>query len=226
MIENHPSIEIEKFSNDVKNALQRNSDIEEYQHLGEIGDLTSFSKGVVYMTTVSVYIKEESYRSLSDRATITKAIYTALAEYSKCKDVFSLGNYIVAVYDTPFKSDIDAALDCVGKVNALFNLVNKIYSQAMHSRMEYGIGMNYGKVLLVNSIGGEAPQFAWSGDVLNAATTLSEQASVSNRVFASYTIYNNLKDDYQKLFKRTTFKDYYEATPVNIAMDKWINANV
>lgn len=226
MIENHPSIEIEKFANDVKIALQRSVEVEEFQNMGEIGDLSSFSKGIVHVAAVSVYIKEDSYRSHADRATITESIYAALAEHPKCKDIFALGNYIVAVYDTPFKNDIDTALDCVGKVNALFNLVNKIYGQSMHPNLVRGIGMNYGKVLLVKSVEGDKPQYVWSGDAVNAATALSEQAAAEEKVYASFTIYNNLKEDYQKLFKQVPFEEYYEAMPVNITMNKWIIANV
>lgn len=226
MIENHPSIEIEKFASSVKNALQRNTDVKEYQNFDEIGDLSSFSKGVVYVTVVSIYIRESSYRSRTDRATIIESIYAVMTEHPKCKDVFSLGNIIVAVFDTPFKSDIDAVLDCVGKVSALFNLVKKIYSHSMLSSIDYGIGMNYGKVLLVKSIEGDHPQYVWSGDTVNSATELSEMASSENKVYASFTIYNNLKEDYQKLFKKAISGERYEATPVNIVMNKWINANV
>lgn len=227
MIENHPSIEIEKFANDVKSALLMNSEVEVLQNMGEIGELTTFSKAVMHVAVVSVYINEDSYRSQSDRATITKAIYAVLTEHPKSKDIFSFGSYIVAVFDTPFKSDIDATLDSVGKVTAVFNLVNKIYGQSMHSNLVSGIGMNYGKALLVKSLEGDIPQFVWSGDAIDAAKALSEQASSENKVHASFTIFNNLKEDYQKLFKKAgLFDEYYEATPVNIIMNKWINANV
>ena len=226
MIDSHPSVEIDKFASDVKNALQRNSDVEEYQNLGEISDLSAIGSAVVYATVVSVYIEENSYRSQSDRATITQAVYTALAENPCCKDVFSLGNKIVGIFNSPFKSDIDSALDSVGKVNALFNLVNKIYRQSMHGTLTCGIGMSYGKVLMVKSLDGEHPQYAWSGEAVSVATKLSTSTSgrAEDKVCASFSIYNNLKEDYQKLFSRVT--GYYEATPVNIAMNKWINANV
>ena len=226
MIDNHPSIEIEKFATDVKSALLRNSDVEEFQNMGEIADMVSFRNAVVNVTAVSIYIQGTSYRSQADCATVTEAIFTALSEHSKCKDIVSLGSYIVAVFDTAFKNDIDAALDCVGKVTALFNLVNKIYGQTMHPGISYGVGMNYGKALLTKSMGGENPQYVWSGDAITVATRLSEKASSEKKVYASYTIFNNLKEDYQKLFSKAFIENYYEATPVNIARNKWINANV
>lgn len=226
MLENHPPIDIEKFANGLKTALQKNTEVEDFQNMGEIEDFSTFSKATVNMTVVSVYIKDSSYHCQADQATITEAIYTALAEHPRCKDIFSLGDFIVAVFDTPFKSDIDAVLDSVGKVKALLNLVNKVYAQSLYSRLNCGIGMNYGKVLLVKSLGEENPKYVWCGDAVSTATNLSEQAASKEKVYASFTIYNNLKETYQKLFNKVTFDNYYEATPVNIAMSKWINTNV
>lgn len=226
MIEIHPSIDIETFATKIKNSLQRSAEIEELQSMSEIGDMSSFSKAVVYVTVVSVYIDETTYRNLADRAIITESICAAFAEHPKCKDVVSLGNYIVGVFNTAFKNDIDSALDSVGKVMALFNLVNKVYGQTMQRDITYGVGMNYAKALLVKSMGGDTPQYTWSGDAITTAMNLSEKASYGKKVFASYTIYNNLKEDYQKLFTKALLEGYYEANPVNNAMNKWINANV
>lgn len=226
MIENHPSVDIETFASKIKNSLQRNAEVEELQSVSEIGDMSSFSKAVVYVTAVSVYVEETSYRSLADRATITEAIYTAFVEHPKCKDVVSLGSYIVGIFNTAFKSDIDSALDSVGKVMAMFGLVNKVYGQTMHEDITYGVGMNYAKALLTKSSEGENPQYTWSGDAITTSMILSEKASLVKKVYASFTIYNNLKEDYQKLFSKVLLGDHYEATPVNIAMNKWINANV
>lgn len=233
MIENHPSIEIEKFAKDVKSALQGNADVELFPSVGTIGDLSTVSKAVVNVSVVSIYIDETSFRSQADHATITEAVYSALAEHPKCKDVFTLGNYTVAVFDTPFKSDIDEVLDSVGKVNTLVKLVNKIYPSS--SQLVVYIGMNYGKALLLKSIGGDEPHYVWSGDAVSTAIRLSSpneerkketEDTYVNKVYASFTIFNNLKEDYKKLFTKVSSKDYYEATPVNIAMNKWINANV
>ena len=58
MIEIHPSIDIETFATKIKNSLQRSAEIEELQSMSEIGDMSSFSKAVVYVTVVSVYIDE------------------------------------------------------------------------------------------------------------------------------------------------------------------------
>ncbi|UKK67546.1 hypothetical protein L6466_13495 [Prevotella communis] len=223
MIKFHPTIDIDQYSGIIKSALLGNAEIKVYQNMGEVENWDNFENGIVYVTVVSVYVDWSETKQQTDCSTITKAIYEAFCEHSKCRDVLSLGSYIVAIFDTPFKTDIDATLDCVGKINSLFKLINRVYK----FQISYGVGMHYGKVLLIKSLNGEESVYAWNGEGMETAKKHSEEAKLSScRVRASYTIFNNLKEDYQKLFMKVSFGNYYEADPVNIAMDKWINANV
>ncbi len=223
MVKEHNPINIDQYLGKIKSALLGNSEIRMYQNMAEINDLTVFDNGIVYVTVVCVYINWSETRQQTDRITILKAIYEAFAEHSKCNDILAMDSHVVAIFDTPFKTNIDATLDSVGKINAMFNMVEKVYK----SKFSSGIGMHYGKVLLIKSLSGEKPEYAWSGEGIDTAVKLSEAVSLNNKkVHASYTIVNNLKDDYQKLFNKATFENYYEADPVNIAMNKWINANV
>lgn len=223
MIEVHPTIDTDQYSGVIKSALLGNSEIKEYQNMMEIDDLTVFDNGIVFVTVVSVYVDWVKTRQQSDCVTISKAIYEAFCEHPKCKEVMSMDNHIVAVFDTPFKTDIDATLDAVGKINAMFNLVDKVYN----NKISCGIGMHYGKVLLIKCPNGEKPVYCWSGEGIGVAMNLSDKANKNGRkVLASFTIVNNLKEDYQNLFTKDDFEKYYEADPVNIAMNKWINANV
>lgn len=86
--------------------------------------------------------------------------------------------------------------------------------------------MAYGQVLLSICSQNSEPVLNWSGDTFRTAVSFSKDAvSEGMRVFAGYTIFNNLKEDYQKLFHRYN-DDRYVSYPVNMAMDKWINSNV
>lgn len=223
MIEIHPTIDIDQYFGKIKSALLDNSEIKVYQNMMEIDDLTVFDNGIVFVTVVSVCVDWTNTRQQSDRVTITKAIYEAFCEHPKCKDVLSMDNHIVAVFDTPFKTDINATLDSVGKINAMFNLVDKVYQY----KISCGIGMHYGKVLLIKYSDGENPIYSWSGEGIGIAVKLSDEPRINSRkVRASFTVVNNLKEDYQNLFTKVDFEKYYEADPVNIAMNKWINANI
>ena len=228
MIEFHQTIDIDKYAGSIKSALLGNKEIKYYQNIGEIDDWSAFNKGIVNVSVVSVCVDWSDTRSLLDRITIIKAIYEAFCEHPKCKDVLAISDFIVAVFDTPFKIDIDAVLNCVGKINAVFNLVDKIYERSPGDKYVRGIGMYYGKALLMKSIDGEKPEFCWNGEAIDMAVNLSKEAKSDDKrkVYASYTIYNNLKEDYQKLFTGVSLENYYKADPVNIALNKWIYANV
>lgn len=228
MIEFHQTIDIDQYAGSIRSALLGNEEIKVFQNIGEIDDWSVFNKGIVNVSIVSVCVDWSDTKSLSERVTITKAIYEAFCEHSKCKDILSLGDYIVAIFDTPFKTDIDAVLNCVGKINAVFNLVDEVDERAPNDKYVRGIGMCFGKALLMKSLGGEKPEYCWNGEAIDIANNLSKEAKSDDvwKVYASYTIYNNLKEDYQKLFTNVGLKNYYKADPVNIALNKWINANV
>lgn len=226
MIEKHISIDIEQFGNKVRDALKETKEISVFQNFSEIDDLSIVDSVMVYATVVCVYVERDESIFPSHYATLLKAVYDIFSEHPKCKDILSLENNIVAVIDSPFKTDIDNALDSVGKINTLFNLANKIREKKKQQAIKRGIGMNYGKVLLVKTAQPENLVVGWDGEALSSVIKLSKSAVERAKVHASYTIFNNLKEDYQKLFSKVTFEDYYEANPVNIAMNKWIIANV
>ena len=87
--------------------------------------------------------------------------------------------------------------------------------------------MAYGNVLLTTIGAGEQAVCNWSGSTYETATGYAKDAAenANSKVLATYIIYNNLKEDYQKLFKEAD-KDKYEAYPVNIAMEKSSKSNV
>lgn len=226
MTEEHKPLDIFEFCNTVKSVMQNSNDIPVYQNFGEIGDLTMVDTAMVISTVLGVYVKRDESITPSIYANILKSVYDIFSEHPKCKDIISLENYVVAIIDSPFKTDIDNALDCVGKINALFKLVNRIREQKLQPKIEKGIGMNYGKVLMVKTSHSDNLVMSWDGESLSTVVDLSTKASDEAKVFATFTIYNNLKEEYQKLFSKVLSNDYYEADPVNIAMNKWIIANI
>lgn len=222
---NHLPIDIVGFSNRVKTAILQDADVKVYQNLGEIEALSEINNAYVYVTVVSVYFDSVNVYSANEHTTLIKSVYEIFSENTHCKDIQTFYNYVVAVFDTPFKNDIDDALDSVGKINALFTLVNRTRKQTSPV-INKGIGMAYGQVLLSICSQNSEPVLNWSGDTFRTAVSFSKDAvSEGMRVFAGYTIFNNLKEDYQKLFHRYN-DDRYVSYPVNMAMDKWINSNV
>lgn len=227
MFETHPTIDVDQYADTIKTSILKDGKVETYQCMEEIDELQNVDSVVVKVTAICVSINWNDIRSLSDRATIIKGMYLALMENAKCKDIFSMGDKIMAIFDTPYKKNIDAVLDSVAKLNAMFSLVDKLYTKSSLSGISHGIGMSYGKALLTKINNEERPEYNWGGEALELALKLSEiEQSKDYIVRASYTIFNNLKEDYQKLFEKVGFDDYYGANPVNIALNKWIIANI
>lgn len=227
MIETHQTIDINQYAETIRTSILKNGKVETYQCMEEIDESQNVDSVLVKVTVICVSIDWNEARNQSDRATITKGIYWALMENTRCKDIFSMDDKIMAIFDTPFKKNIDAVLDSVAKLNAMFSLVDKLYAKFNLSGISHGIGMSYGKAFLTKINNEERPEYNWGGEVLELALKLSEIGQSKDYIVrASYTIFNNLKEDYQKLFEKVGFEDYYGANPVNIALNKWIIANI
>lgn len=227
MIIEHIPIDIESFTSDVIASLQRESELKSLRSLMEVSDLSELKSAIVFVTVVSVFFDGINKDTPEDHSILHNSVVRIFAENPKCRDIVSQGHYITAVFDTPFKSDIDNVLDSVGKINAIFNIVYNIRKSNRIFGIRKGIGMAYGNVLLTTIGAGEQAVCNWSGSTYETATGYAKDAAenANSKVLATYTIYNNLKEDYQKLFREAD-KDKYEAYPVNIAMEKWSKSNV
>lgn len=226
MIEEHNPINIEAFAKEIKDSFLQESELKTYQNLAEIADSKEVVSAYVFVTIVCVYFNNIDSNTPRDHSILVKAIYNILSENTHCRDVITQGNYVIGIFDTPFKTDIDMVLDSVGKINAVFKIAYNIRKSSEMSGINKGIGMAYGKTLMSLCSRGTNPVTNWSGGALDTAVNYSkEAAAVSSRVYATYTIYNNLKEIYQKLFTKES-SDRYVSQPINIAMDNWSKSNV
>lgn len=226
MVEEHCPINIETFAKEIKDSFLRENELKTYQNLAEIGDSKEVVSAYVFVTVVSVYYDNIDSSTPGDHSILVKAIYEVFVENSHCRDVTTQGNYVIGVFDTPFKTDIDTVLDSVGKINAVFNMAYSIRKSTQLVGMNKGVGMAYGKTLMSLCSKDDNPVINWSGGALETAVQYSKEAAESSsRVYATYTIYNNLKETYQKLFTEES-SDRYASQPVNIAMDNWTKSNV
>ena len=226
MTTDHKPLDTIEFSNKVKSTLFQEVDIKTFQSFDASGDITLLQEAWVTATLVSVYFDKANMQSPKEYSTLVQSIFAFLNENPRCMDIQSFDNCMVAVFETPFKPDIDNALDSVGKINALFNMVNKQHKAAGVGKIKKGIGMVYGRVLMSVLSKESEPICNWSGENFQTVLSYSKDAATEGSlVYVSFSIYNNLKEDYQKLFSKDLFDNKYLAQPVNIAMDKWNNSN-
>mgnify|MGYP006908816121 CR=1 FL=1 len=226
MIEEHNPINTESFAKEVKDSFLSENELKTYPNLAEIANLKEVVSAYVFVTVVSVFFDNIDSNTPGDHSILVKAVYDILTENTHCRDVSTQGNYVIGIFDTPFKTDIDMVLDSVGKIKAVFNIAKKIRKSTQKDEMKIGVGMAYSKTLMSLCTRGDNPVINWSGGAVDTAIKYSTKAAEeSSRVYATYTIYNNLKESYQKLFKKED-SDKYSSQPVNIAMDNWSKSNV
>ena len=64
---------------------------------------------------------------------------------SKCKEVNINGDCVWAVFDTPYKDDIDSVYSTACKANALVNILNYKLNKKDYKTYKVGIGIDYGR---------------------------------------------------------------------------------
>lgn len=226
MIEKHISIDTDEFGKTLKQSLLNLPETETFKSIAEIGDIKSLSPKLVHATVVAVFVDKTNLRSEAEFSILMQALADVFSENTRCKDIQTLGCRVVGIFDTPYKQDVDSALESVGKINSLFNLVNKLRGQRNEHNINKGIGMAYGQLHLTACPLVDEIVINWSGEPLETSLKYAEDAmSVSTRVYVAYSIYNNLKEEYQKLFNEGS-EGKYVSNPINIAFDHWIESNI
>ena len=132
------------------------------------------------------------------------------------------------------KSNIDAVFEIAGKLNSLIKILNYKLEKKGYSRIDIGIGMDYGRVLMVKAgySGSSINDIVWMGDAINQASHACGKAGRNGKdvLFLTSDIYNNLKEDYQKLLKSYTdiygdWRTYYTGNIIDLAMNSWYEEN-
>lgn len=226
MIEKHISIDIDEFGKTLKQSLLNLPETETFRSIAEIGDVKSLSPKLVHATVVAVFVDKTNFCSEAEFTILMQAVVDIFSENTRCKDIQTLGCRVVGIFDTPYKQDVDSALESVGKIDSLFNMVNKLRSQRNEHNINKGVGMAYGQLHLTACPLVDETVINWSGESFETALKYAEDAvSISTLVYVAYSIYNNLKEEYQKLFNEGS-EGKYVSNPINIALDRWIESNI
>ena len=147
---------------------------------------------------------------------------------SKCKEVNINGDCVWAVFDTPYKDDIDSVYSTACKANALVNVLNYKLNKKGYKTYKVGIGIDYGRALMIKAghKGSTINDIIWMGDVVNQACHLAAKGNTPNSngypIMLSSDIYNNLNADNQKLCGWNAYYSCYQSNAVNIAMNNWL----
>ena len=133
------------------------------------------------------------------------------------------GNWLHAIFNTTSKDHVDNLLDSVAKILSLTDVINHKIKETGWSFKQVA-AIDYRRVL---GISAEKGLVLWTIDQVHELDQMLEM-DVNKRLIITETIYNNLKNEYQGLFRQDSSgsKTTYHANIVNIGMNNWLKENV
>ncbi|MDO1447739.1 hypothetical protein Q0590_15820 [Rhodocytophaga aerolata] len=164
--------------------------------------------------------------------TVAKIIRTYISEITsvlksvpKCKGVVLDGDNIYGVYDASLSTGLDNvfALAVIGK-SILEVLNHKLRLQQM-PLVNAGVGIDFGKVLMVKTEFKYVKEPVWLGDVIYFAARyshLANHAESGSPIYLSKVVYQHLSKEYQALCQPNEPLDCYQSTDTYDPITYWL----
>lgn len=194
-------------------------------------------KNGYYVNCTAVFVDIRDSSSMTDkhkRPVLAKIYRSFISEMvalmngeAYSREVNIHGDCVWGIYETPFKTDIDAVFSLAARVCSLVDVLNYKLEKKGYEQISVGVGMDYGRALMILAgyKGSGIKDVIWMGDVVNNASHLCNEANsglFDSRLFLSNVIYNNLNDANQKLCTKDSRRDIYQANVVNTKMNNWL----
>lgn len=150
--------------------------------------------------------------------------------FSQCREISINGDCVWAVFDTPYKSDVDCAFNAACKANALVSVLNFKLEKKKYSTIQVNIGLDYGRALMVQAgyKGSAINDVIWMGDVVNSACHLcsEERGYFGKTIVLSSLVYENLSQENQNLCSIfDSPRSLYHSSAVNVELSDWLKNN-
>ncbi|MGD6850810.1 MAG: adenylate/guanylate cyclase domain-containing protein [Candidatus Bathyarchaeia archaeon] len=146
---------------------------------------------------------------------------------SKCAEINIAGTCISGFFDAPWQDDLNEVFSTVGKISSIVRIINQRFSDCP---IKIGIGLSYGKALLVKVgyKGTKLGEVIWVGDVVSEASRLASYANkepADRETMVSEIVYHNLDDENKKLLAFNSARDCYHGSVVNKHMNNLYKQN-
>ena len=147
----------------------------------------------------------------------------------KCKEVNINGDCVWAVFDTPYKDDIDNVFFTACQANSLIDILNYKLEKKGYKTYKVGIGIDYGRALMIKAghKGSSINDVVWMGDVVNQACHYAAKGntiySSGYPIMLSADIYDNLNEHYQRLCCWNRSYSCFQSDAISVEMDNWLN---
>jgi class 3 adenylate cyclase len=204
-------------------------------------DKLTFTNGFYANKTVAVFVDIRDSSSLPNiykrpalarlyRAYISEMV-AILNSHEKAIEVNIVGDGVWAVFNAPFKADIDALFDTIGKMNSLMTILNhKLKKAGYPTPIKAGIGASFGRALMIKAglSGSGINDVVYMGDVVNHAAKLASKGSNGYGVapiFLSNDFFGNLKEKYQAFATKDWIQDCYTSNAISLEMNEWYEQN-
>lgn len=147
--------------------------------------------------------------------------------FAECREISINGDCVWAVFDTPYKHDVDSAFYAACKANALIEVLNYKLKKKGYITYNANIGMDYGRALMIQAgyKGSAIKDIIWMGDVVNSACHLcsEERYYWDKRILIGSSVYQNLNNDNKKLCDIfDASRDIYISDAVNTEIYNWL----
>lgn len=147
--------------------------------------------------------------------------------FSQCREISINGDCVWAVFDTPYKQDVDCAFGAACKANALIEVLNYKLKRKGYITYNANIGMDYGRALMIQAgyKGSAIKDIIWMGDVVNSACHLcsEERGCLGRRILIGPDVYLNLNNDNKNLCNVfDVSRHIYTSNAVNTEINKWL----
>jgi class 3 adenylate cyclase len=203
-------------------------------------DKLSFTNGFYGMcSAVFIDIRDSSGLTNKHKRPMLAKIYRAfisemvavLNSDPYVREVNIVGDCVWAVYKTTQTTHIDDVFGIAYQANTLLKLLNTHYAQKGIDPLKIGIGIDYGRVLMIKAgySGSGINEVIYMGDVVNRAAHLAHEAGRgwTDPIFAGGVFYQNLNDHNRSLLTSRHISNLgtvYTGNVVNTAMNDWVES--
>ncbi|HGM9887120.1 TPA: adenylate/guanylate cyclase domain-containing protein [Proteus mirabilis] len=202
-------------------------------------DELTFTNGFnVWCTALFVDIRKSKELNKSHTNPVLAKIYkTYISEliavvksHSKVREICIEGDCVWGIFDTPTKNDIDEVFSIGAKISSLIDVLNIKYRKRGYSELTVGIGISYGKSLLVKSgyKGSGINEVVWLGRLVSEAAELcgfGNKSYLDKEMMVSEVFYQNLNDHNKDLLEYSSTRSCYHGYVINTVMNEWVQKN-
>ncbi|MEU2617563.1 adenylate/guanylate cyclase domain-containing protein [Streptomyces sp. NPDC007157] len=149
----------------------------------------------------------------------------------QAREINIVGDGVWAVFNTPYKSNIDEVFSVIAQCNSLVKVLNHKLGKAGYSEpISVGIGAAYGRALMIKAgySGSGISDVVYMGDVVNRAAKLAAKGSsgfLVPPIMLDGDFQFNLNEENKKMTEKNWNYDCHTANVVNTLMEQWYKDN-